>query len=378
VLLGNYAPTRQQSMLRFADLLLAGWRRRGVSVFLIQPEPWAAARVPAAWRKWPGYVDQFLRFPPRSFRLAAAAGWNPQLPTVFHVCDHGNVFYLRALRRRTVVVTCHDLLAVRAARGEATYCRVSPTGHILQALILSHLRRAPWVACDSDATRADFRRLTGRTGDPRVETIPLCLNASFSRLPANEIAARLARFPGLLDTPYILHVGSGEPRKNRAGVLRSLALARPRWPGCVVFAGEPLNESERAVARQLNLPPETVREAPNSTHAELEALYNGAHALVYPSYAEGYGWPVLEAQACGCPVVSSNTTSLPEVAGPGAWLRDPDDARGFAEAIVALMDPPVRAERIAAGLANAARFTEDKMLDAYARFYQRALAAGPA
>ncbi len=378
VLLGNYAPSRQQSMLRFAGLLLAGWRRRGVSAFLIQPQPWAARRVPAAARKWAGYVDQFVRFPPQSFQLAEAAGWNPQAPTVFHVCDHGNALYLRALRGRTVVVTCHDLLALRAARGEATYCRVSPTGRVLQSMILSQLREAPWVGCDSAATRADFLRLTRRQDDPRVETIHLSLNAPFSRQPTNETAARLARFPGLLDTPYILHVGSTELRKNRIGVLRSFALARPHWPGQVVFAGEPLNDSERAVARELNLPSESVREISHPTHAELEALYNWAHALVYPSYAEGYGWPVLEAQASGCPVICSNTTSLPEVAGSGAWLRAPENAQGFADAIVALADASTRTELIAAGYANVARFSEDRMLDAYWQLYQRALAAGPA
>jgi glycosyltransferase involved in cell wall biosynthesis len=359
-------------MLRFADLLLSGWHRRGISAFLIQPEPWAVLRVPPALRKWAGYVDQFVRFPARCLQLAANAGWNPQLPSVFHICDHSNSLYLRALRGQSVVLTCHDLLAVRAARGEPTYCHVSPTGRLLQASILKNLRRAPWVACDSNATRADFLRLTGCPG-AQVETIPLALNASFSRLPTIEVSARLAKFPGLLDTPYLLYVGSNEMRKNRAGILQSFALARPRWPGRVVFAGEPLDETERALARRLDLPASSIVEIPRPPHDELEALYNGAHALIFPSYAEGYGWPVLEAQACGCPVICSNTTSLPEVAGAGAWLRAPDDHRGFAEAILALADPAARAELIAAGHTNVAQYSEDKMLDAYGNLYQRAL-----
>jgi glycosyltransferase involved in cell wall biosynthesis len=360
-------------MLRFAELLLAGWRRRGVPAFLVQPEPWAATVAPASLRKWAAYVDQYVRFPSRSIRLAGEAGWNPDRPTVFHICDHGNSPYLWALRGRSVVVTCHDLLAVRAARGEATYCPVSPTGRILQAWILSQLNKAPWVACDSEATRADFLRLTQRPNDPRVETIPLALNAPFAPVTRADIITRLARYPGLLDSPYLLHVGSAEPRKNRIGVLRALALARPRWPGCAVFAGEPLSEAERAAARQLGLPDMVVREVPRPTHDELAALYSGAHALVYPSYAEGYGWPVLEAQACGCPVVCSNTTSLPEVAGTGAVLRAPEDYQGLADAVLALAEPVARSNLIAAGRANVVRFTEDKMLDAYALLYQRAL-----
>jgi glycosyltransferase involved in cell wall biosynthesis len=361
-------------MLRFAEMLQSGWRRRGVPVFLVQPEPWAARGAPARARKWAAYVDQYGRFPGRAAQLAAAQGWEAARPSVFHICDHSNSIYLRGLGGRRVVLTCHDLLAVRGARGEATYCPASPTGKILQGLILSYLRRVPWVACDSGATAADFRRLTGRKDDDRVVTIPLSLNAPFAPMPTDESAVRLARFPGLLDEPYVLHVGAGMARKNRAGVLRAVGLARGQWRGRVVFAGEPLQESERAVAREIGLPAEAVMEIPGPTHDELAALYSCAHALVFPSYSEGYGWPVLEAQACGCPVICSNVTSLPELAGPAAMLRAPDDFAGMAGAIITLADAAERAKLVAAGLANAAHYSEDRMLDAYSKLYQRALA----
>jgi len=374
VLLGNFAPMRQQSMLRFAEMMKAGWQRRAVNVYLVQPEPWASARVPDRLRKWAAYIDQYVRFPYRVAQLATAQGWQASCPTVFHICDHSNSIYLRGLRGRRVVLTCHDLLAVRGARGEATYCPASPTGKILQKLILAYLRRTPWIACDSQATCADFRRLTGRNQDERITTIPLALNAPFGPVPATELVARLAKFPGLLDQPYVLHVGSGLIRKNRAGVLRSFALARSRWAGRLVFAGEPLNESEKMVMQELRLTAESIIEAPDVSHAELAALYTRAHAMIFPSYSEGYGWPVLEAQACGCPVLCSNVTSLPEVAGPSALLFAPNDAQGFANAIIALTDPATRAAQVAAGLANAAAFSEARMFDAYAQLYQRALA----
>jgi glycosyltransferase involved in cell wall biosynthesis len=374
VLLGNYAPARQQSMLRFAAMLLEGWRRRNIAAFLVQPLPWAASRAPASLRKWAAYVDQYLRFPSHAAGFASAIGWDPAKPTVFHICDHSNSLYLRGLSGRRVVLTCHDLLAVRGARGEPTYCPASPTGRILQALILSHLRRTPWVACDSSATCADFRRLTGRGDDPRIVTIPLALNAPFAPVARADAERRLARFTGLLDAPFVLHVGSGLPRKNRLTILRALALAQPRWKGRAVFAGEPLTDSERAGAASLGLSLENVREVVGATHEELATLYSCAHALVFPSYSEGYGWPVLEAQACDCPVICSNVTSLPELATGSARLRDPDDARGIAEDIVSLADPAARAALIAAGRANVAAHGETRMFDAYANLYQRALA----
>jgi glycosyltransferase involved in cell wall biosynthesis len=374
VLLGNYAPMRQQSMLRFAEMLHTGWQRRGVAAFHIQPVPAMALRLPQRLRKWGAYVDQYVRFPKQVAALARKQGWNESQPTIFHICDHSNSIYLRGLRGRNVVLTCHDLLAVRGARGEPTYCGASPTGKILQALILSHLRHTPWVACDSKATLEDFRRLTGRNDDPRVVTIPLALNAPFSPVSAEQCAERLAKFPGLLERPFILHVGSSLLRKNRLGVLRAFALARQRWPGRVVFAGEPLTDGERTLERELKLPPDTVREIPNASHDELAALYSSAHAMLFPSYCEGYGWPVLEAQACGCPVICSNVTSLPEIAGQAAMLFAPEDTHGQAHAIAALADPAARAHYSTAGLANAAQFSADRMFNAYDQLYQRALA----
>jgi len=374
VLLGNYAPGRQQSMLRFAEMLQAGWRRRGVPAYLVQPEPWLARRTPSRLRKWAVYVDQYVRFPGRAVKLARQAGWNPGQPTVFHICDHSNSIYLRGLRGRRVVLTCHDLLAVRGAMGEATYCPASRMGKILQAMILSHLRRVPWVACDSAATAGDFRRLTGRGDDSHIVVIPLALNAPFFPVAPLAAGTRLAKYPGLLEAPFILHVGSGLLRKNRAGVLRSLALAREYWKGRAVFAGEPLQERERAVMRELKLPDDAVMEIPHPDHDDLAALYSRAHALVFPSYCEGYGWPVLEAQACGCPVICSNVTSLPEVAGDAGILLAPEDHGGYADAILSLSQYGERSKRIAAGLANAAQFGEAQMFDAYRKLYQRSLA----
>jgi glycosyltransferase involved in cell wall biosynthesis len=378
ILLGNYAPARQPSMLRFAEMLRDGWHRRGRPVFLLQPDPWAGAHAPAGTLKWAGYVDYYLRFPPRILRQAALAGWNPGQPTVFHICDHSNSPYLRGLRGRHVALTCHDLLAVRGARGEPTYCHASRLGKVLQEIILRYLGRVPAVACDSSATRADFVRLTGRSHDPRVVVIPLALNAPFAPLDSAAAAARLARFPGLLEAPYVLHVGSGLERKNRAGVLRALALARRRWAGRAVFAGAPLTPAELTIARAFSLTKDCIVEIPDPTNDELSALYSRAHALVYPSYAEGYGWPVLEAQACGCPVTCSNATSLPEVAGSGALLHPPEDAHGFANDIMALTNPTLRQTQIRAGFTNAARLSADAMFDAYANLYEQTLAAPPA
>jgi hypothetical protein len=138
-----------------------------------------------------------------------------------------------------VVVTCHDLLAVRGGLGEETDCPASFTGRLLQRWILGGLRRADAVACVSRATMTDAERLLGGPkGQPQLSVVTLGLNYPYRKLPHEEVAARLAAIPELGDeTPFVLHVGSNLRRKNRDGVLRMFARCKDRWAGRLVFAG---------------------------------------------------------------------------------------------------------------------------------------------
>jgi glycosyltransferase involved in cell wall biosynthesis len=103
---------------------------------------------------------------------------------------------------------------------------------------------------------------------------------------------------------------------------------------------------------------------------ELAALYSAAGALLFPSLAEGFGWPVIEAQACGCPVICSDVQPFPEVAGEGAILLDPKDEQAFADRIRQLLsDPDARFGIITKGYANADRFGPEKMVSGYLERY---------
>ena len=366
LLVGNYRPDALESMTRYAGLMHQGLREAGHEVTLAYPAAMLnrRQRAPSGVWKWVGYLDKhFFSIP--SLRRAAEG------VDVVHVCDHGNSVYVPLAAGVPHVVTCHDLLAVRGALGEQTDCPASLAGRQLQRSIVRGLRRAQALACVSRATQRDaLRLLEGYAG--QIALTPNALNYPYRAISRDEARARLAAIPAL-DTsrPFLLHVGSNLRRKNRQAVLRSVADVREVWPGQIVFAGEPLSVELWALASELRLT-DRVLEVVKPANELLEALYGQALALHFPSRYEGFGWPVIEAQACACPVICSNREPLPEVAGGAAIECDPEDFASQAAAVLRLMrQPEVREDLSQRGLGNAQRYATAPMIERFVSLYRQ-------
>lgn len=367
LLIGNYALERQQSMLRFATMMRDGLIAAGIDVELIQPQPFLGKfeLLGPFVAKWLGYIDKFLLFP-RRLRAKLRQG-----VSVAHICDHSNAMYSRTVSPTPVVVTCHDLLAVRGGLGEGTDCPASMTGKLLQRWILSGLKHATVVACVSTATYQDGLRLI--PPDParaRLKLIPLGLSYTYHPLPQDELTKRLSDIVELEpQKPFVLHVGSNLRRKNREGVMRVFARCKDRWPGQLVFAGDKISAPLDSLGRSLGISDRIVQVAGPGNEL-LEALYNGATAFLFPSRFEGFGWPIIEAQACGCPVLCSSTGPMIEVAGTGALFHEPEDEEGFAADLLRLLDADFRAVWRARSLENAKRFNTERMISEYIALYR--------
>jgi glycosyltransferase involved in cell wall biosynthesis len=367
LLIGNYPLDRQQSMQRFAMMMLNGLTAAGIPAELIQPRPFFG-RFRYAGRfiaKWLAYLDKFILF-----RRTLARKLRDR-PAVVHICDHSNAMYAKQTRGLPVVVTCHDLLAVRAARGEPTGCPASATGKLLQRWIVRGLEKADVIACVSNATLEDARRLVSqKNGRPKLKAITLGLSYPFRRLPPGEARQRLAAsFPAAPDAAFVLHVGSNLVYKNREGVLRIFARCREQWNGLLVFAGEPLSPALRSLGRQLGVADRIV-ELPDVGNELLEALYNCAVALLFPSSYEGFGWPIAEAQACGCPVLCADRSPMTEVAGPAGLIHSLDDEAGFAADLLRLTNPTEGERWSAKSLENARKFSTARMIAEYVELYR--------
>jgi glycosyltransferase involved in cell wall biosynthesis len=319
--------------------------------------------------KWLGYVDKYLTFPLRLSRAVRARERERDQSVVVHICDHSNALYMRWIRRIPTIVTCHDLLAVRGALGEQTDCPASMTGRQLQRWIVRGLARASAIVSVSRATMRDVERIVRPVtrGQHRC-LVHMGLNHGYQRLAPDVVDARLSECH-LPKAPYILHVGSNLRRKNRDGLLRIFAKVAARWKGVLVLAGEPLTEELWALAQSLGVR-DRVLDVPKPDTSLLEALYNRATSLVFPSRFEGFGWPIIEAQACGCPVICSNAVPLPEILGDGGLICPLDDEEAFATAILRLADSAERDACVRRGLANVANFTTERMIEGYLKVYE--------
>ncbi|WP_223651778.1 glycosyltransferase [Hymenobacter psoromatis] len=366
VLIGNYQPDGQESMRRFADMLVEGFGRAGLATETWLPTVFFGALVrqtTSGLGKWLGYLDKWVLFP---LVLRWRTRGTARADHRFHICDHSNAPYLPHLPAAQTGITCHDVLAIRGGLGYAdAYVAASRMGRVLQAWILGSLRRAERLAAVSHFTLGQLNELTTPAtpaADWRV--IHNAFNARFWPMPADQ-AAPLLRAAGLdLNQPFLLHVGSDLPRKNRALLLEMAAALGSRWAGLICFAGAPLEPALLARAEALGLRQRVVAVA-SPAHETLVALYSTCAAFVFPSYSEGFGWPVIEAQACGAPVLVSSVAPMPEVSGGAARHADPDDAPAFAAAFLDLLDGPTRQALVQAGLANCQRFEPAAMTAAY-------------
>lgn len=367
LLIGNYPADQQQSMQRFGTMMLSGLSAASVRAEMIFPRPFLG-RMRFAGRfagKWLGYIDKFVFFP-RQLQRKLRSG-----VSLVHICDHSNAMYAANVENLPVVVTCHDLLAVRGALGEVADCPASSTGKYLQRWIVSGLRKATTVVCASAATLRDAERIIGQTeGRPQIVLIQHGQNYPYHNQPPPIARTNLSRIPQLDPSrPFVLQVGSNARMKNREGGLRIFARTKNSWAGQMVFAGEKLTPALRSLGEELGVT-ERVIEVEDPSNELLEALYSSALVLLHPSRFEGFGWPIIEAQACGCPVICSDQEPMADIGGEAALTGNVADETFMADAILRMTDPNERARWSERSLRNAERFQVTEMIARYIEVYR--------
>ncbi len=339
---------------RYAGELLAALRRVEPQHDYVAFHNRGPARqgLPAALADLPQHSVPLGNIPWRLSTLPVyfLGGWQDRrLPAcdIFHATDQ----LLPRLRRARSVFTLYDVAFVLRPETHTRQNR-----WFLSLMIPRFLRAADAVIAISECSKRDAVRLYGVDAD-KIRVIYLAADARFRPAPPAVQAAARARYE--LPARFLLYVGAIEPRKNLTMLLDAYRMLLQEDAELRLVVAGPYGWLYAPFLKRLDALGLRERVVFTGWVAgeDLPALYAAAEAFVYPSLYEGFGLPVLEALACGTPVVCSDTSSLPEVAGDAALLVAPGDAAGWAAALRrVLSDAPLRAEMRRRGLAQAARF----------------------
>jgi glycosyltransferase involved in cell wall biosynthesis len=264
------------------------------------------------------------------------------------------------------VVTFHDLTFFLFP-----HLHILPKRVFFRTFIQLSRRRAAAIIADSESTRQDAIRLAN-VPPGKIHTVLLGVTPDFH--PESDPAAlQSVRQMYNLPERFLLFVGLLEPRKNLPVLLQAFASLPPQQPQAkLVIVGRQgwMYQQTLQLVQSLGLE-QQVHFTGYVNQADLPRVYNLAEMAVYPSTYEGFGLPVLEAMACGTPVITTNVSSMPEIAGEAGVMVPPGDMTALAQAIERLLsDPLERQRRAALGLERAAQFTWERTaaetLDVYA------------
>ncbi len=266
-----------------------------------------------------------------------------------------------------LVATVHDVLAWRSPE------LFSRSGAAQQRLLVSRAaKRAQRIVVASEYTRSELVDLVGISPD-RIAAVPLGVDRRFQ--PIESEPMQLAHRFGIPPAPFLLWVGTPEPRKNLATLLRAFALVRRRAPECVLVVVGMDRVTDRELERELEHLGSSVIRPGFVTDDDLVALYSATACLVFPSLYEGFGLPPLEAMACGAPVVASNRSSIPEVVGDAGILVDATDADDIADGIErVVLSKDTAADLRRRGVERARQFTWDRCAQLTVAVYHEAVA----
>jgi len=343
-------PSRADDLPLLADLLA----RPGVEKITLPRPEWRRSRL--QWVVGLGSVyPTILRARPRVYHATEGSGL-VRVPGV------------------ATVATLYDLIPLHDEAAHFPLGRLD--NRIGYARYLRLLQRADHLIAISEATKRDaVARL--RIPPERISVTPLAVDERrFYPRSQEEIERALARYS--LRRPYVLHIGSSDPNKNTSNILRAFDVFSRREHAehvlCIAgkWPAQALAQLERSHAGLLSSG--RLRMLGYVPDDDLPALYGGADLFVYPSLLEGFGLPILEAMRCGCPVLTSTVSSLPEVAGDAALLVDPRDSEAIADGLARVArDSELRAVLVRRGLRRADNFSWTRTAELTLRVYRSLL-----
>lgn len=364
LLVGPYKQDDHYSIPAFVSTLRLGLQSSQITIDECSPPATKLGGLlkPILGRR-SAFFDKFFLFPRRLRALSKSYD-------CVHICEHGYSLYTKHLKSKPHLVTCHDLIVAKAACGEIDGWPLSNLAKQYQNAILKGLSESQHVVAVSQITLDDVVRLAS-VSPKRISLIYNGFYREVSKMETASAQSSVARLGVPTDRPWLLHVGGSQPNKNKTGVVKIFAeVIKDSSFGNLdlVLAGSPPSSELRQTIGTL-LPSNRVHLIDRPSDTEIQALYTLAKALLYPSLFEGFGLPIIEAQACGTPVFTTNRPPMTEAGGHAAIYLDPDDIEAAAKIVSEAL--PTIDEFIPKGFENTRRFSSQAMCHHYLDLYRQ-------
>jgi len=358
------APKASFSMDVYADGLLRGLKTVRPAWQFIELIP--KTSYPNGTSKFSGiskYYERYYQYPSSINRCQA---------DIFHIIDHSDGHILHWLKhaKQPKIVTCHDLVNLVQPENIQNQARIPWISMMAWKFAIGGLVQADHIIAVSKHTAKDVNHLLDIVPE-QITVIPNAVEPYFKQLPQTQVIALRQKLDIKPQTFCLLNVGSSHPRKNIMAVLHTLQILRSQnFPAVLLKAGADFSTEQKAFIGAHGLDANIMYLGTPDSSALVE-IYNVADVLLAPSLYEGFGMTLLEAMACGTPVVTSNVTSLPDVSGDAGILASPTDIEALSKAVYTLAhQSDYRNLLIQKGLERVKAFTWEKTAEEVATLYE--------
>jgi glycosyltransferase involved in cell wall biosynthesis len=355
------------SMDVYADGIISGLRtvRPSWEIVDLKPHP-VDRRSGSVLLRVKKYYERFWRFPQQVTQ---------QVADIFHIIDpsEAHITYWLKKKHQPVVVTCHDLANFYYQDNLQGSVELPFVSRAMWLHALKGMKYADRVVAVSSVTAKDTTQILN-IEPARISVIPNAVEPIFQPLPQEQAKAFRQKSGISLQTVCLLNVGSNHPRKNLSTILKVLEnLQRRGLPIHLWKVGADFTDEQKAFIQTQGLE-NHVSYLGKPDKSTLVQIYNGADMLIAPSLHEGFGITLLEAMACGIPVITSKVSAMPEVVGNAGVLVDPTDCQAIADAVCHLHNNhDYYQELVNKGLVRAQSFTWKKTAEQIAEIYEKLL-----
>lgn len=353
------------SMDVYANGLIAGIKtvRPNWEIIELAPQSFDRGTRSTLIRAQKAY-ERFWRFPKQV---------QQQTADIFHVIDHSDAHIVRWLRQtgKPVVVTCHDLINIVYPDNLKGSVRLPIVSDRLGRYSIGGMQYADAIVAVSAETAKNISKVLNIEPD-RVTVIPNAVDSLFHPLPEVESQDFRHQLNVSPDTFCLLNVGGNHPRKNLMGILKALKLIKQNGLSVQFWKISDDFTDEDKYFIQANKLGDSIQYLGCVDKPTLVRAYNAADVLVAPSFHEGFGITLLEAMACGTPVITSNVSAMPEVVSDAGILVDPYNSQAIADAVYRLHNDLIYYQELQKeGIQRVQLFTWEKVAEQISRVYEK-------